>query len=419
MGISAKVGSFTKTTGAATASQAVTGVGFQPTLLLLFTVANTATNTVGTGVRTGIGMTVGASTSRSVSEGCVSAASPTNTSQRGANKALTIVAGGESLVAECDLTSFDSDGFTLSWTTNDANAYHIGYLALGGSDLTVAIVDWTTATALGSKAITGAGFAPDAMLTIGTGITGGWPASSSFGNFLFSAAAKGFIPWAFTNIANDNSAGATVTRKCQELGLVDASFDGSPAVNVRASLRSWDSDGVTLQYAAFGGGAQNRSTVFMKFGAGYGAQTGAIGHTTAAATAAQDVNLQLQTPSALLLATAAFTGFGGSVNDNQFSLGVTDGTSAFAMAHDDPVQSVLAANHQVCNTGKGLIVLSGTSIVAECGVPSFAAQVATLSWTTNLATNGYLPYFAIGSTYVPAGTPGIGATNLVGGVLAR
>jgi hypothetical protein len=32
--------------------------------------------------------------------------------------------------AEADVTSFDSAGFTLNWTTNDAVATQIGYLAL-------------------------------------------------------------------------------------------------------------------------------------------------------------------------------------------------------------------------------------------------------------------------------------------------
>ena len=45
----------------------------------------------------------------------------------------TIVASEASstINAEADLTSLNTDGFTLSWTTRDTNAYEIFYLAAG------------------------------------------------------------------------------------------------------------------------------------------------------------------------------------------------------------------------------------------------------------------------------------------------
>jgi len=50
------------------------------------------------------------------------------------NKILTILTAGATptLAAEADLTSFNSNGFTINWGTADATAREIAYLALRG-----------------------------------------------------------------------------------------------------------------------------------------------------------------------------------------------------------------------------------------------------------------------------------------------
>lgn len=160
-----KVGSFTKSTGGAPASQAVTGIGFQPKALILWTAAQTSADGFGAGFQYAIGFTAGASSSGSISGASQDNQDTSNSSRAMAAKALTIVTWGESVIAECDLSSFDADGFTLNWTTNDANAYIIHYMALGGDDLTDAkVLSWALATGTGNQAVTGVGFQPDAVL---------------------------------------------------------------------------------------------------------------------------------------------------------------------------------------------------------------------------------------------------------------
>ena len=80
-----------------------------------------------------------------------------------ANKVLTMVRWGEVVVAEADLSSWDDTNFTLNWTTNDANAYVIHFIAIGGSDVSARVVDWTMRTTTGNTTVTGVGFQPDVV----------------------------------------------------------------------------------------------------------------------------------------------------------------------------------------------------------------------------------------------------------------
>src|SRR5207247_531961 len=131
-GINLIVGSFAKTTAAAPASQSVGGVGFQPAAVLLasfgdVTQANPVINT-----HMGIGASDG------TTEGSVAWWKPDNLNVSqvlGAEKTSKVfmkgLLGAVSIAAEADLTSLDANGFTLNWTTNDAVATEMLYVALG------------------------------------------------------------------------------------------------------------------------------------------------------------------------------------------------------------------------------------------------------------------------------------------------
>jgi hypothetical protein len=59
----------------------------------------------------------------------------------------------------------DPDGFTIRWTTNEARADIIHYIALGGTDITNAVAsDFTMTTGSGTQDVTGLGFQPDFLM---------------------------------------------------------------------------------------------------------------------------------------------------------------------------------------------------------------------------------------------------------------
>jgi len=130
-GLKASAGSFSKTTGAAPASQSVTS-GFQPGALLLASYQTTA-QTSGTSVSIGsFGLGAGDGTNEA-SSAVVAADAVSTAVVDGIDKTskVFIKMNTPPLDAEADLASFSPTGFALNWTTNDSTASQICFLALG------------------------------------------------------------------------------------------------------------------------------------------------------------------------------------------------------------------------------------------------------------------------------------------------
>lgn len=130
-GMNVKAGNFSKSTASAPASQSVTGVGFSPRVVLLSSFQDVAQANPEAQTRLGIGA------SDATTEGSSSftdADGVTTTNAKGVDKtskAFTKVNNNtQTINAQADLTSMNGDGFSLSWTTNDAVATQMLYLAL-------------------------------------------------------------------------------------------------------------------------------------------------------------------------------------------------------------------------------------------------------------------------------------------------
>ena len=129
-GINASVGSFNKTTGVATAAQSIGGVGFTPGLVLLTSVQNTTQSTPQTQTYFGIGASDGTNQGSTA----LYDANNVSTSNVGdidntTNIFMKVNNSTPTLNAEAGLTGMNSNGFALNWTTNDAVATEILYLA--------------------------------------------------------------------------------------------------------------------------------------------------------------------------------------------------------------------------------------------------------------------------------------------------
>lgn len=130
-GVSSKLGAFEKTTAAAPATQVVERVGFTPKAALFTTKRGGALAGPEQHAIRALGASDGTN-ERATGQIDFDTADPTQADAIWSNtKAILDVTGGPSVGAEADLTSFDSDGFTLNWTTNDTIASEILYLALG------------------------------------------------------------------------------------------------------------------------------------------------------------------------------------------------------------------------------------------------------------------------------------------------
>ena len=209
-----RVGSFTKATGAAPASQTVThSLGAMPKALILWTAGQT-TETVAAHYRYAMGFSDG-TTSYAFAAASQDNVSPANASQRFAAKALTLVQWGETLVAEASLVSWNATTFTLNWTTNNNSATLIHYILIGGADVSAKVLNWQAPTAPGAKTVTGVGFRPDLVFHLnGTaGLTAAAPVSQPGAGYGFSLMNAAGEQGVIANIVNDAASSTPLARR--------------------------------------------------------------------------------------------------------------------------------------------------------------------------------------------------------------
>jgi hypothetical protein len=129
-----KVGSFNQP--ASTGDQSVTGLGFQPSALILTSACTSSSTSIVTSSNTlSFGAGVSSSSRDCVWHGDISAVTPSKCDSDSNTSAiirlLTAGTGSPALNAAADLKSMDSGGFTLTWSTVDSTPREIVYMGIG------------------------------------------------------------------------------------------------------------------------------------------------------------------------------------------------------------------------------------------------------------------------------------------------
>ena len=256
MALLSKKGTFAKSTSTGVpVSQPVTGVGFKPKALWLWGTQLTANGTYSGDHQFHYGF------SDETNDSSMSGAALDNQGTLTIARAMfrndsivTIVdTATNAEIANASLSSFDSDGFTLSWAVNNATAYVIHYLAVGGSDITnVKVINTTVGTtATGNKGYTGVGFQPDfANFLIGTGSATVQAANTLFAGWgaFMGAAASSTKRWTL-GISTEVSATIMDTAGTYQNDKCLTSLDyGTTFTDMEADFVSFDSDGLTVNY---------------------------------------------------------------------------------------------------------------------------------------------------------------------------
>lgn len=148
--------------------QAVSGVGFQPKVVLFWWGGSTSSVDSVSGATINIGFGAASSSSSrwcamGISEDAQ--ADSDNLRSHSITECIRCYTDTGTLDGIADFSSMDADGFTLTIDDQFTQDYRISYLALGGSDLTdVYLGNYQTPAATGNHNITGVGFQPDAVL---------------------------------------------------------------------------------------------------------------------------------------------------------------------------------------------------------------------------------------------------------------
>lgn len=394
-----KVGTFSKATGAATATQSITGVGFQPQLVLLMATRLTATGWNNTNATHHLvfGCSDGTNEwSRGVTVVDNSSTPRTSTTQTHV-KALALYSDGltPSLLAEADLT-ITSNGFDLSWTTNNSEAWQIGYLCIGGTNVNAAVGFLDTTGVTGNRSVTGLSFTPKlAMLShstagiIGTSTTSGTGANFSFG--AYDGTTQGVISGGATN------AGTANARKGQNTtAMLQSHNTGDPrTLTLVAAGTSLNSDGFTVNVSV----AQVNRVGYIALG-GSGVSAKVVADVTKTSTGTQTTTGVGFQPKALLAFSWGRTASAALDFDPSWSFGLTDGTSHHVSACMDistaPTQT---SNNHMTTKALGLS-FSGdnTATWIEAEYSSFDTDGYTLNYTKVSAATEQFVAVALGGS---------------------
>ncbi|MGE0373172.1 MAG: hypothetical protein AB7Q01_14990 [Gammaproteobacteria bacterium] len=166
MALSAKVVEFTLATS--TGNQPVTGVGFQPDLVIILC-NGTAGVASGNGFSS-LGAGVSSSSRWVVGQWHNNASSPSNVSRVTRTDRIIDIpnADGSATDYQADLVSMDANGFTINVGVTGGVGLECAALCLAGSDLEVAVGSFLTGTSTGAgiTAVSGLSFEPKAVLTM-------------------------------------------------------------------------------------------------------------------------------------------------------------------------------------------------------------------------------------------------------------
>jgi len=396
-GLDVKVGSFTLNTS--TGNQAVTGVGFQPTIVLFFYNVSTGD---GASVDAAGGFGVGiSSTARHAvgwwSEDAQATADVVRCAQ--VDAAICNRIGTSNLVA--DFVSQDVNGFTINITASFGSATVVNYIALAGTDLTnVFVGNATVPASTGTQDYTGVGFEPDAMIFFQS-------TSSTAQEVLTGGNVLGFIGTAssasdqgVTALRQTDGSAAADTAHYQSTSSVLASVTAS-AVFWEGALASFDADGFTINWTTVASGR------YFYYVALKGAQFKSGTFNQATGTGNQSVTGLGLDPSVVLF-TSANAATSASVDaDSQFSYGAGASSSArFAQWSGGNDAADPMEEDSVLENDEVLVMYApdGTpTLNAEADYVSDGSGSFTVNWSTADATAREILYFAIGTTAAPAG----------------
>ena len=381
------------TSPTATGNQSITGLGFQPKVILFWATRNTAHGFSAATIQQMFGVAV-SSTQRWVYVGASDNAAAASNAGRASFNTQCIrmfSAGTPTLDAVADFVSHDADGFTINWSDAPSTAILVHYLALGGASLNVFAGSSATPSANGNASYTGVGFQPGFVLTA-------YNVANVGSNFTEHNLTLGFASASTAQGAaaiRDRDAQATmdvVNRQVTDKVLC-ASLSTSTSDVSHAALASFDTDGFTLTWSA--GPISSEAFCYLCLG-GESFKVGAETQNTSTGTkATTGVGFKPAALFAIGWNKAANTAL--DTSDMRLTIGAADGTreghtwiqSADATADSDTDQ-------RSSDTKFLGFCTQPTTVNAECDVSTMDTDGYTLDWTTADTTARQFIYAAFG-----------------------
>ena len=247
-----KTGTFLKPEGAAPAMAVITGLGFTPKLIILG-----GTPDLGVGAQWGgFNNTIG--WSDGTNDYCISASVEDAASIHNPNSALLArtyaitTSGSSSVQAACTTYAFGNGVCSLNFVTNNAMAYYIHYMAIGGSDITsVKVGVDSTGSSTGNQATTTVGFQPELVMFAMPYIMQA-AGNSDNGGSCFGAASgasnEGTMVW-YGRSGSDPGNVKQALRSGYCIGAIDTvGGTAGDTLSILGDINSFDANGYTINY---------------------------------------------------------------------------------------------------------------------------------------------------------------------------
>jgi hypothetical protein len=253
----------------AVGSRSVTGLGFEPDLILM---SNSGDNNAAGNQTTGI---FGFGATDGTSEAAVHLGAVDGDATGACNQAIrddailslySTVTGNA--LWKVSFTSFDADGFTVNMDTDPSASREVLWIAIEIDGAQIGLIPVDTPTVTGNQAYTGMGFRPDAVMgwvTTQEAVNPASPISRSTtlaggsGFFIFNSTVEWAASWCHSD---DGLTTGNSDLKAAALRLGDGTEGGTGAV--AASLNSMDADGFTLNYSVVLGAAKKGWALGLK-----------------------------------------------------------------------------------------------------------------------------------------------------------
>jgi hypothetical protein len=293
-----------------------------------------------------------------------------------------------------EFVSWDSTNITINFSTNLAEAWNIGIVAIGGSTVSAKVTTWETGTATGNLDITGAGFAPTTAIHIHDGRESVVSPSVGAGAHIgIGAVDSGGGQWAYFGQALDGTTtGQTVSHSVSDALLWK--IDGLTIEDGVASHVSFGGDGETVNRTVATDSSMLMGVLFLK-----GIQSDAFTFSKSTNTSvpvAQNAATSIS-PVAVLLASACKTAAAADAH-YRLAIGMADGDTEATFQVQDINAADPTVSSDFVSTSKGFAMSDNStpSTTAEADV-TFSGSNVAFSWTTNNAVASVINGLAFGA----------------------
>lgn len=254
MALDTKVGSFAVATGSAT--QSIVGVGFQPTLVLFWSVASDlALNESDRFGRFLFGVDNGTD-ARSITYSSgrifIEGQARTNALRRARATGLHAIGGSLSAATiewSFSVQSFDADGFTIAFDVQSIDdAGLVAYMALGGSDLTASTIGSIDIPSGENRQVVSLGYKPSALILFGARTPAGEDNSTALADATVTFGCATQANQAVMALNAVRNTPLTQTRSTLREEVVSVFNAAGTVLESQGFLNAFDSDGFILDW---------------------------------------------------------------------------------------------------------------------------------------------------------------------------